>query len=277
MPAVPPRATRRRLTRAAAAVSLGSLLALAVGACGSAAEVSHDDDTGELTVLAAASLRDVFDDLEAGWSRANPDIGLRMAFDGSNVLATQIEEGAPADVFVSADTERPARLAVAGLTAAAPVTIVRNAIAIVTPRDDVHIQSPSDLALPGVRIVAAGSGVPISRYATQLVARLGSALPDQPQYAQRVADNIVSREDNVRVALAKVELGEGDAAFVYQTDALASDRVRSIAIPADLMVSADYAAVQVSERQAAADFVAWLTGPEATRLFIEAGFQPVGA
>ena len=82
------------------------------------------------------------------------------------------------------------------------------------------MQSPADLAEPGVRIVAAGPGVPITRYADEALAQLAATMPDPEAFADAVAANIVSREDNVRAALAKVELGEGDAAFVYRTDAL---------------------------------------------------------
>ncbi|MFV2062351.1 MAG: molybdate ABC transporter substrate-binding protein [Chloroflexota bacterium] len=254
---------------------VGLALTLVAAACTPRVAAPGAQDTETLTVFAAASLRDVFGQLEQRWEDSNPDVRLVAAFDGSNVLATQIAQGAPADVFLSADTERPQSLASAGLTAGRPVSIARNRIAIVSALGDDGIETLADLGVPGVRIVAAGRSVPITRYSERFLDLIAATMPAAPDYLQRVEANIVSREDNVRAALAKVELGEGDAAIVYLTDALSSDRVRQIAVPAGVSVSVEYGAVQVSEREAAAAFIDWLRGPEATATFIEAGFEPV--
>jgi molybdate transport system substrate-binding protein len=240
----------------------------ALTACSPAA--TQDDS---LTVFAAASLRDVFVDLEASWVTDHPTAPLTIAHEASNVLAAQIGEGAPADVYVSADADRPDRLFEAGLTAAPPVPFARNRVTIVTPAGDDRLKSPADLAEPGVRIVAAGPGVPITRYADEALAQLALTLPDPETFTAAVAGNIVSREDNVRAALAKVELGEGDAAVVYRTDALSSDRVREIALPAGIDVTAHYVAVQVSGRPEAAEFTAWLGSPAALEVMARHGFE----
>ncbi len=231
----------------------------------------------ELTVFAAASLRDVFADLEAEWMRSHPETTVTLAYEASNILAAQITEGAPADVFVSADVERPAELSESGLTAAPPVPFARNRVTLVAPLDDERVQSPSDLAQPGVRIVAAGPGVPITRYADAALAQLALTMPDPGAFSAAVVANTVSREDNVRAALAKVELGEGDVAVVYRTDALSSDRVREIPFPDAVDISAEYAAVQVSDRPLAAEFVAWLRGPEAIEIIRDNGFEVMPA
>jgi molybdate transport system substrate-binding protein len=252
---------------------LGAIGLLVTG-CASTATPSQTSARG-LTVFAAASLRSVLEPLTEAWHDAHPEIGLRLAFDGSNVLATQISEGAPADVFISADTTWPDWLAAQDHVAAPPVRLLRNAVTIVTPLTGSSVHAATDLARPGLRIVGTGTGVPITRYAEQAVDRIAATQPDAADFAARVAANVVSREDNVRLALAKVELGEGDAALVYVTDALNSERVAQIPIPGDVAVSAEYAVVQISPRQSAATFIDWLRGPTAAAVFAEAGFEPV--
>jgi molybdate transport system substrate-binding protein len=135
------------------------------------------------------------------------------------------------------------------------------------------VRAPADLAAAGVRIVAAAAGVPITRYADEALAQLALTMPDPEAFAAAVAANVVSREDNVRAALAKVELGEGDAAVVYRSDAASSERVRQIAWPEAVEVSADYAAVQVSDRPLAAGFVAWLAEDEALAIISSNGLE----
>jgi len=225
-----------------------------------------------VTVFAAASLRDVFDELEAAWVEGHPEAPITTAHAASNVLAAQIREGAPADVFVSADTERPRQLVDAGEAAGEPVAFARNRVTLVTPAGSDRINTAADLALPGVRLVAVSSGAPISRYADEALAELAQLMPDPDAFAAGVTANTVSREDNVRAALAKVELGEGDAAIVYRTDALSSDEVREIPL-SGLEVSADYATLQITDRPIAGAFVEWLASPEAVAIIEAAGFE----
>jgi molybdate transport system substrate-binding protein len=227
-----------------------------------------------LTIFAAASLADVLEDLEVIWLDESPQVPLTIAFDASNVLAAQIAEGADVDVFLSADLSRPAELAEAGLTSGEPVTFAQNSPVIVVPLDSQAVLTAMDLAKPGIRLVAAGTSVPITRYAEEAIAQLAATTPDPTAFSSAVAANVVSREDNVRAALAKVELGEGDAAIVYATDARASDAVREVPFPEAVQVSAEHGAVQVSDDPAAAAFVIWLTGPAAQAVLANAGFRP---
>ena len=241
--------------------------ALVVGGCAAA--------RGErgLTIFAAASLRTVVAELEAAWLQEHPDAPLTVSTEASNVLAAQIAEGAPADVFLSADTSRPQQLAADGRTAAAPVAFARNDLTLVVPADDDAIATPADLAQPGVRLVAVSEGAPVARYTLGAIAALAATQPDPAAFAAAVEANVVSREDNVRAALAKVELGEGDAAFVYVTDALGAEGVREVPLTGAAGVRAEYAAVQVSERPLAAEFVRWLSQPEAVAVIEAAGFE----
>jgi molybdate transport system substrate-binding protein len=220
---------------------------------------------------------DVVDRLGLEYERVERSTRLVTSFDASSALRAQIAQGAPADLFLSADTRNPELLADAAL-ASRPVAFARNGLTIVVPvRNEAAIATPFDLARDGVRIVAAGDEVPISWYASELVARL-AALPGAPlRFADAVSSNVVSREDNVRSVLAKIELGEADAAIVYATDARASDDVAQIPVPVAAAVSATYAAVTIrgSRAEAAAGrFLEWLLGAEAQRVLQSAGFLP---
>ena len=208
------------------------------------------------------------DELEAAWAETYPQVPLTFATEASNVLAAQIAEGADADVFLSADDVRPAELAGAGHTAGSPVRFAGNRVVLVTG-GDTPIGAAAEVARPGVRLVASGPGTPIGRYAKEAIA----GTEDPRAFTAAVEANVASREDNVRAALAKVELGEGDAAFVYRTDALGSEAVTEVELPPEARIAADYTAVLVSGREAARDFIDWLREPPAAAILDAAGFE----
>jgi molybdate transport system substrate-binding protein len=230
----------------------------------------------ELTIYGAASLDGALTEAGNAYESDVP-VSLAVGFDSSSAIRIKIEQGALAvDVFASADTANPQALVDAGL-AIGPVTpFARNRLAIVVPTDNrAAIHDPRDLARQGVRIVGAGEAVPISMYVEACLAKL-AALPGYPAgYAAAVEANVVSREDNVRAALTKVELGEADAAFVYVTDATASDAVAVVEIPDSANVEAVYGAVAISGSRhpaEAAAFVAWLAGPRGAAVLTRFGF-----
>lgn len=169
-----------------------------------------------ITVYAAASLTDVFPKI---------DSTNRYSFGGSNTLAAQIEQGAPADVFASANTSLPRGLHAKGLCSR-PVVFTRNALVIVVPKSNpAAIRSIYSLAKPGVKLDIAASGVPVGSYTLHVLDNLNLSAP--------VLKNVVSRETDVREVLSKVALGEADAGFVYATDAkTVPDRVTVIKLPA---------------------------------------------
>lgn len=270
------RARRRSPSRAAPAV-LGLLAAVAVvaAACGSAADGGGAGPV-ELRIAAAASLRAAVAGLTHAYSAAHPGTTFVIATDSSAALRTQVEQGAPIDVFLSADVENVQTLADEGLAAGPPVGFAANGVALVVPAGNpATIAAPADLGRAGVRVIAAGTNVPITAYADRVVAALG-ALPGYPAgFAAAVEANIVSREDNVAAVLAKVELGEGDAGFVYATDAAGSAKVATIPIPAAANVRATYAGVVVAastHRDAAAAFLAWVVGPDGQAVLRPLGF-----
>lgn len=240
----------------------GVLLALAGCVAGSPSA----EPAVELRVGAAASLRTAARPLADAYTRSHPGTAVTVTTDSSAVLRAQIEQGAPIDVLLSADTANPQALARAGLAAGEPTPFAANTLALVTPADNpAGIASPADLARPGVRVIAAGEHVPISAYAGQVLAALAATAGYPPDFVAAVEANVVSREDNVAAVLAKIELGEGDAAFVYATDAAGNPDVALAAIPPGANVRARYDGVAVAaspHRGEAEAFLAWVAGPE---------------
>jgi molybdate transport system substrate-binding protein len=231
-----------------------------------------------LTIAGAASLTGVLERLAFAYETAVPRTALTTTTDSSAALRTQIEQGAPVDVFLSADTTNPAALVAAGLADGNAVDFATNQLAIIVPTGNpAAIVSPADLARPGVKIIAAGAGVPITEYAAQVLSRL-AAQPGYPvDFAAAYAANVVSREDNVKAVVAKLELGEGDAGIVYETDARASSKVATVDLPADVNVPATDAGVVIgSSHQLVAGhaFLDWMIGPDAQEILATFGFGP---
>ena len=231
-----------------------------------------------LTVFGAASLKGALDQMKTAWEAANPGSTLTISTDSSSALETQIEQGAPADVFLSADTSNPKKLTDKALADGAAVDFAGNILTVIVPTaNPAGIQSPADLAKSGVKIIAGGDDVPITRYATQVVEKL-AALPGYPaDFQAKYAANIASKEDNVKAVVTKVELGEGDAGIVYVTDARASSKVSPVAIPTEGNVPAIYAGAVVKASPHAADahaFLDWVAGPEGQTILASFGFLP---
>ena len=182
------------------------------------------------TVYAAASLTDVFPKI---------DSAPKYQFGGSNALAAQITQGAPADVFASANMTLPNQLFAKGLCSR-PVVFTRNTLVVVVPRSNPKsIRSVYDLAKAGVKLVVAGSGVPVGSYTLQILRNMN--------LSAGVTKNVVSQETDVREVLAKVALGEADAGFVYSTDAkTVADKVTVIRVPAWAQPKVQYGICVVS-------------------------------
>lgn len=253
-------------------VGLGVGLGALAGCSGPARTL---DPPTTLTVLAAASLREPVEAIAMAYQQAS-GVRILASTDASATLRTQIALGAPADVFLSADTENPAALASEGLVDGDVVAFAGNRLALVVPAGNpAALRSPADLATPGVTIIAAGDAVPITGYASQLLERLATLPGYPPDLPAAYAANVATREDNVRSVLAKIELGEGDAAIVYATDAAGSDSVDMVEIPAAANVTVAYAGAVIStspNRAAGHGFLTWLTGTEAQAILASFGF-----
>lgn len=262
-----------------------TVLVIALGACSSAPAPSApasgpaaSPEEVELTVYAAASLKTALEQAKAAYEAAVPGTTITLSTDSSSALATQIEQGAPADVFLSADTTNPQKLVDGGLADGEAVDFAGNELTIITPTDNQGgLVTPFDLGKAGIRVIAAGDAVPITRYATQLVENL-AALPDAPaDFAAAYAANVASKEDNVAAVRTKIELGEGDGAIVYVTDAAASDKVATIDVPDGANVPATYAGVVVKASanvDAAQSFLTWFAGPDGQEILGGLGFLP---
>lgn len=254
----PPAAALHRLL---GALGVWGLLGI-LGVLSGCASLSGEEDGTELTVLAAASLTDVFTEAGEAFEESHPGVRVRLSFAGSQELAAQVRQGVPADVLVTADTGTMDGVAA---HTGAPVLIARNAMTIVTPPGNpAGVASLADLGRPGLRLVLAAPEVPAGRYGRDLLG------------AQDVAAAPVSEEPSVRAVLAKVELGEADAGLVYTTDAaVAGTGVHTVAIPRDANITAAYPAAVLTRSahpEDAAAFTGWLTTPPAQELLAEAGF-----
>jgi molybdate transport system substrate-binding protein len=233
-----------------------------------------------LTIFAAASLEPALEKVVDAYSTVNPGVVLTISTDSSAALEAKIEQGARADIFLSADTSNPQKLVDAGLAAGDPVPFARNELAVIVPTaNPAGVASPIDLAKPGLKIIAAHGSVPISKYAAQLVANL-ARLPGYPAgFATAYAANIASEEDNVAGIVSKIELGEGDAGIVYATDARTSTKIRMVDVPLSANVPATYAGVVVTatpNQPAAEALLSWLTSADGRAVFAEFGFLPPG-
>ena len=219
-------------------------------------------------MFAAASLTVPFNEAEGPLTAANAGLSLTYSFAGSNALSTQITQGAPADVFASADTANMARLVNAGLVGA-PVTFARNklqiAVAAGNPR---NINGIADLARRDVAVVLAAPGVPVGDYTRQVLAD------------QRVTVAPRSLETDVRSAVAKVTSGEADATVVYVTDVLAAGaKVAGVSVPdaAQPAITYPIAVVKATGNPTAAQaFVDAAVSGEVQQALLAAGFLPPG-
>ncbi len=235
--------SRRSLSRSAAVV-VALLLPVAFSSCSrpQPATVARED---KLVVFAAASLRDVFTALGDEFKRAHPGVDLTFNFAGTQELRMQVEHGAAADVFASADQHHMDELLRAARVSS-PVIFARNQLVIVVATESaMTLRGLADLPNAS-RIVIGTPEVPIGRYTLQILDRASSSLG--ADFRSRVEARVVSRELNVRQVLAKVSLGEAQAGIVYQTDAHgAQDQVGVVTIPPDLNVFADYPIAVVSD------------------------------
>jgi molybdate transport system substrate-binding protein len=230
----------------------------------------------DIAIYGAASLKGVLDKARTAYEAAVPGVTLTISTDSSSALEAKIEQGAPADVFLSADMANPQRLVDKGLTDGPAVPLAGNKLAIIVPvSNPAAIRTPADLARAGVKVVAAGDAVPITGYAAQLVANLAKEPGYPAGFVALYTANIVSREDNVKAVVAKIELGEGDAGIVYVTDAAASTRVATVDLPDSANVLATCAGVVVkgsANAAAARDFLTWFAGPAGQAILTSFGF-----
>lgn len=259
---------RARTAAVAAAVALTGALAgcASAGTAGTAAGTaapSHDTAPTTLTVFAAASLTEAFDELAAQFEAAHPNVDVVLNSGGSTALAQQIVQGAPVDVFAAAAEPPMATVVEAGL-AESPVVFATNTLELVVPAGNpAGVTGLADLADPGLRIALCDATVPCGAASEQLLANAGvTAAPD-------------TLESDVTAVLTKVRLGEVDAALVYRTDVAAAGEVEGIEVPGAASVVNRYpiaALADATDADAAAAFVAFVTGPAGRSVLDDLGF-----
>jgi molybdate transport system substrate-binding protein len=204
------------------------------------------------------------------------DARFAFNFAGTDTLTAQIEQGAPADVFAGASSKYCDELSQEGLVDTPRAFATNRLVAIVPPSNPAGITSLTDLAKPGVKLVIGDSTVPIGAYTRQMLADLDATYG--AGYSEDVLENVVSNALQVTAVVSSVELGEADAGIVYVTDvAKAGSKVARIEIPAAAQVAATYPIAVVKDSRTgvlAAQFVAYVLGPDAQALLRQAGFGP---
>jgi molybdate transport system substrate-binding protein len=264
-----------------AAVSL-----LLSGACGggSGGRTSTPGETpslsGNLTVFAASSLTDAFNEEKQAFEAAHPGVSVTFNFAGSPTLRAQLGQGARADVLATADRKNMDAALQNGLVVDAGTTFARNKLAVIVPKSDPgNIASPFDLAKSGLKLVLAQQGVPAGDYARQIFQNMEADPRGGAGFANNVLSNLVSEEANVKAVVGKVQLGEADAGIVYVTDAtpdLAGD-VMLIEIPDSLNVIAAYPIAVTSdagEPEIAKAFIAFVLSAQGQQILEAHGFLP---
>ena len=238
-------------------------VALLVAACESSAV--NTPATGTVNVFAAASLTASFNALGTSFQAAHPDVTVKFNFAGTPTLVTQIEQGAAADVFASADTTNMDKLKGDGFTSGTPQVFAHNKLEIVVaPGNPKDIATLADLAKPGVIYITEASTVPAGKYSLQALQKAGVTVTPK------------SLETDVKSVISKIELGEADAGIVYSTDVTAAgSKVAGVAIPDVDNVIATYPIVAVkgtTNFAAASAFIAYVLSADGQSKLQSYGF-----
>ena len=235
-----------------------------------------------LTVFAAASLTDAFNEIGAGFKAANPGVTITFNFAGSSTLSTQLNQGASADVFASANQAEMDKVIAGGrIKADGSRVFLTNLLVVILPANNpANVQSLQDLARPGLKLVLGDKTLPAGKYALQILDNMVKDPAFGLDFKTKVLANVVSYETDVKQVVAKVQLGEADAGVAYISDSVAAPGLKTIAIPAGLNVVAKYPIaplINVADpyrAQLAADFVKYLLSPEGQAILKKWGFTP---
>jgi len=245
----------------------------------SIAEVAFPKGGGTLTVFAAASLTEAFDEFATTLENANAGLEIVIQTGGSQTLVTQLREGAEADVLATANNPTMATAVEAGLISGEPVHFTGNRLVIVAPpANPAGIASLDDLANDDVLLVVANSSVPAGAYAREVLCVYGDSEAAAEGFVDAIDGNIVSEEEDVRNVLTKVQLGEADAGIVYASDAVAAELggapVAVIEFPACLPLTARYpiAAVEGGNIDLTNAFIAAILSSEGQAVLAKYGF-----
>lgn len=243
---------------------------------------AQDEEPVELVVFAAASLTDAFEEIGAAFTAENPHVSVLFSFGGSSSLATQLGQGAPADVFASANARQMA-VAVESeriLDDVAQIFAENYLVLVVPAENPAEIESLDDLAVEGVQLILAAPEVPIRAYTDAIFTLMAEDEAYGESYVAAVLANLVSEEPNVRQVAAKIALGEADAGIIYLSDVTPdlAERVIAIPIPEALNTLAVYPIAPVADSaapEAAQAFIDFVLSEEGQAILAAWNFVPV--
>jgi molybdate transport system substrate-binding protein len=263
----------------AAACTSAATSGLKPNAPAAAATTSAPEAEQKLTVFAAASLTDAFNEIGEKFKQQNAGVTFDFNYAGTQQLRTQLEQGATADVFASANTKEMNGAIQSGLVVSGTQkTLVRNRLAVIVPKDNPGgVKELKDLSKPGLKIVLAAPGVPVGGYTLTALDKMNADFG--ATFSQTVISNVVSQEDNVKQVVAKIQLGEADAGIVYSSDVTpaAAEKVIKLDIPDKYNVLATYPIAVLKaapHADLAAKFVDFVLSADGQAILAKWGFIP---
>jgi molybdate transport system substrate-binding protein len=241
------------------------------------AAASTTAPAANLTVFAAASLTGAFNEMGALFEKKHPGAKVTFNFAGSQDLRSQLEQGAQAEVFASADTKNMDQLKGENLLRSDPQVFAHNRLVVIVPKSNpAGIKTLQDLSKPGLKIVIADASVPVGNYALQALDKMSADSSFGASFKETVLKSVVSKETNVKAVVSKVSLGEADAGIAYSTDAqAAAEKLTTIEIPDAFNVIATYpiaALKSAGMTSAANEFVEFVLSPDGQAVLAKYGF-----
>jgi len=273
---VPNHVAAARRARGLSAMVLWVLLLVSVGSGGAQ---PAPQPTGKLTVFAAASLTEAFREIGTKMETTYPGLKVIYNFGGSPMLRTQIEQGAPADIFVSADAVQMDLAQKSGVVQGERPVFIKNRLVVIVPRANPgKVMEFRDLARPGLKLDLTAPQVPVGNYSRQAIRKASADYG--ADFEQRALGNIVSEEENVKQVVTKVQLGEADAGIVYVSDVTpqVSKEVLTIPIPDAYNQIATYPIAmtqRMQNRPAAEAFIAFVLSPVGQAVLKAHNFIPI--
>jgi len=233
-----------------------------------------------LTVFAAASLAQAFGEMGGTFESSHSGVTVKFNFAGSQTLRTQLEQGAPADVFASANQIEMDTVTKDGLIAqnASQVFLANRLIVILPPNNPANLQTLNDLARSGLKLVLAADVVPAGKYARQILGNMSRDANFGSDFSAKVLANVVSNETDVKQVVAKVQLGEADAGVVYISDSIAAPDLKTIEIPNNFNVVAKYPIAMLTKSASpdlAKQFIDYVLSSDGQTILKKWGFAPV--
>jgi molybdate transport system substrate-binding protein len=259
-----------------------ALLVVVEAICGRPVSIAQENRSVELNVFAAASLTEAFNELAEQYRALESDVKITFNFAGSQQLAQQISQGAPLDIFVSANMKQMIEAARSGrIDTAAVMIFAHNRLVVVYPKENAAgVHALRDLRKDHLKIILADKAVPVGQYSLDVLEKCGKSKEFDSTFRMDVLRNVVSYEENVKVVLSKIVLGEADAGIVYTSDVSeeALHDVGTIEIPDELNIIASYpiAVLRDSKELAhAKKFVAYVLSEKGEAVMARFGFIPV--